>query len=105
MNQEALKPGLILTGPLFNEPMRVETYKGVVRLLPVSERAKQLFGKDGATAVADRFEQLAGSDKPVQLTLFSTEDERPDLVAPKKKGRRKAGGDAPQTPCSGLSGR
>ena len=32
----------------------IETKKGVVRLLPVAERATQLFGKDGATAVAAR---------------------------------------------------
>src|SRR5690606_36993661 len=30
----------------------IETKKGVVRLLPLPERAKQLFGEDGASAVA-----------------------------------------------------
>ena len=32
----------------------IETKKGVVRLLPIAERAKQLFGEDGAAAVAKR---------------------------------------------------
>jgi hypothetical protein len=34
----------------------IETKKGVVRLLAVGERAKQLFGEDGAHAIADRIE-------------------------------------------------
>jgi len=37
----------------------IETKKGVVRLLPIAERAKQLFGDDGAQAVAARLEQAA----------------------------------------------
>ena len=79
-----LQEGQVLTGPLFNEPIRVETVrpsgpdmwiaglvgihldqwegriiateKGIIRLLPIAERAKQLFGEDGAAAVADRIE-------------------------------------------------
>jgi hypothetical protein len=34
----------------------IETKKGAVRLLTVGERAKQLFGEDGAQAIADRIE-------------------------------------------------
>jgi REP element-mobilizing transposase RayT len=34
----------------------IETQKGVVRLLPIAERARQLFGEDGATAAAERLE-------------------------------------------------
>jgi adenine-specific DNA methylase len=37
----------------------IETKKGVVRLLPIAERAKQLFGPDGAQAVAARLEKEA----------------------------------------------
>src|SRR5207253_241018 len=45
----------------------IEIRKGVVRLLPVAERAKQLFGEDGAHAVAARLERDAadGAD-PLQ---------------------------------------
>ncbi len=32
----------------------IETKKGVVRLLPLAEHAKQLFGENGAQAVAAR---------------------------------------------------
>lgn len=38
------------------EGRTIETKKGVVRLLPVPERAKQLFGQEGAHAVAERLE-------------------------------------------------
>ncbi len=61
----------------------IETKKGVVRLLPIAERAKHLFGEDGAQAVAARLEQevSVGTD-PLQGMLF------PDLAAaPKVRGR------------------
>ncbi len=35
----------------------IETEKGVVRLIHVLDRAEQLFGHDGAEAVADRLEK------------------------------------------------
>jgi adenine-specific DNA methylase len=60
----------------------IETKKGVVRLLPIAERAKQLFGVDGAQAVAARLEQEATTTNPLQGLLF------PDLEpAPKVRGR------------------
>lgn len=61
----------------------IETKKGVVRLLPIAERAKQLFGEDGAQAVAARLEQGVGTGtNPLQGILF------PDLEAvPKVRGR------------------
>ena len=52
--------------------------KGVVRLLPVAERAKALFGEDGARAAADWIE--SDTDGDLQGMLF------PDMEAvPKKK--------------------
>ena len=48
--------------------------KGVVRLLPVAERAGKLFGEDGAAAVAERIESDPNAD--VQQTLFPDLDER-----------------------------
>jgi putative DNA methylase len=63
----------------------IETKKGVVRLLPISERAKQLFGEDGAQAVAARLEQEAAvGSNPLQGMLF------PDIdVVPMTRGRRR----------------
>ena len=46
----------------------IEAKKGVVRLLPVRERAKQLFGEDGASAVTDQIEHAPTTR--VQLSLF-----------------------------------
>jgi len=67
----------------------IETKKGVVRLLPVAERAKQLFGEDGASAVASRLEQTAAYDTgPLQLTLFS----EPEAVPRVRGGRGRGGG-------------
>ncbi len=49
----------------------IETNKGVVRLLTIAERAKQLFGEDGAWAVAARLEQEAAvGTNPLQGMLF-----------------------------------
>jgi hypothetical protein len=63
----------------------IETKKGVVRLLPIAERAKQLFGEDGAQAVAARLEQEAAvGTNPLQGMLF------PDIqpsAAPAIRGR------------------
>ena len=66
----------------------IETKKGVVRLLPIAERAKQLFGEDGAHVVATRLEQTTrlGSN-PLQGLLF------PDgqaSVAPAIRGRSRS---------------
>jgi len=61
----------------------IEIKKGVVRLLPIAERAKQLFGEDGAQAVAARLELgTALGPNPLQGMLF------PELEAiPKIRGR------------------
>jgi len=63
----------------------IETKKGVVRLLPIAERAKQLFGEDGAQAVAARLEQeVAVGTNPLQGILFP--DMQPS-AAPAIRGR------------------
>ena len=61
----------------------IEIKKGVVRLLPIAERAKQLFGEDGAQAVAARLERDAVlGPNPLQGMLF------PEMEAtPKVRGR------------------
>ena len=57
--------------------------KGVVRLLPVGERARDLFGKDGAGAAADWIE--SDPNASLQQTLF------PELDAAPKPGARRRG--------------
>ena len=54
--------------------------KGVVRLLPVTERAPQLFGAAGAAALADAIETPAATSP--QLSLF------PETEPPPKPRRR-----------------
>jgi putative DNA methylase len=63
----------------------IETKKGVVRLLPIAERVKQLFGEDGAQAVTARLEQEAAvGTNPLQGMLFP--DMQPS-VTPAIRGR------------------
>jgi adenine-specific DNA methylase/REP element-mobilizing transposase RayT len=64
----------------------IKTEKGVVRLLPVRERAKQLFGEAGADAVADQIEEAPRG--PIQLKLFTEEGAVPEI---KGRMRRKRG--------------
>ena len=61
----------------------IETKKGVVRLVAVSERAKQLFGKDGAEVVADWI--MEDPQKNLQQVLFpELEEDSPQ----RRRGRR-----------------
>ena len=55
----------------------IETSKGVVRLMAVTERGRQLFGEDGVRAISTRLElEITSSPNPLQGTLFpSIEDE------------------------------
>ena len=52
------------------EKRTIETKKGVVRLLPVAERAQQLFGEGGSQAVAAWIEHAAAGAGPLQGALF-----------------------------------
>jgi putative DNA methylase len=65
----------------------IETKKGVVRLLPIAERAKRLFGEAGAQAVAAKLELEVPATSTLQGMLF------PDLeAAPKVRGRGRGRG-------------
>jgi len=66
----------------------IETKKGVVRMLPIAERAKQLFGDEGAQAVAARLEQKSATGtNPLQGLLFPDVD-----VAPMVRSRGRVSG-------------
>jgi hypothetical protein len=65
----------------------IETTKGVVRLIPVAERAKQLFGEEGASAVADQIERTATGQ--VQLKLFGESGAGPEIKG-RGRGRKRA---------------
>ncbi len=66
----------------------IETKKGVVRLLPVRERAATLLGEDGASGVAEVIERSRGG--PIQFSLLGIDKpaEAPRRrVAGKKSGK------------------
>jgi hypothetical protein len=66
----------------------IEIEKGVVRLLPVAERARQLFGEDGAVGVADRLERNASrGSAQIQLGLFPGSS---GVAEVRRRGRRGA---------------
>jgi adenine-specific DNA methylase len=60
----------------------IEIEKGVVRLLPVSERSRQLLGQDGAAGLAAQIERAPQG--AAQLELFPAVSEAP----PNARGRR-----------------
>jgi len=65
----------------------IETAKGVVRLLPVSERAMQLFGDVDVSAISHRIEQDLKASRNYTFAFMQ------DVAAPpeiKPRGRRKA---------------
>ena len=64
----------------------IRTEKGVVRLLPVSERGKQLFGESGVAAAADEMD--ATSNASPQLSLFP---EEPPAVRGRSRRRGRPG--------------
>jgi hypothetical protein len=62
----------------------IETEKGIVRLLPVTERARQLFGPEGVAGLADRIERTPAAAG--QLELFP---ELQDAEEARPRGRRR----------------
>ena len=70
----------------------IETKKGIVRLLPIAERATQLFGEEGAQAVAARLEQQgAVGPNALQGMLFPDMEAAP-TVRRRGRGHRTLGG-------------
>ena len=70
------------------ENRTIETKKGMVRLLPVAERAKKLFGEQGARAVAAWLERDVGSSTdPLQGMLFPDQQQKPAVAARERRPR------------------
>ena len=69
----------------------IETKQGVVRLLPVVDRAGQLFGEDGADTVAARLEEHASADGiPLQGVLFPDVDREPIVRSSRRARTRRS---------------
>ena len=73
------------------EPRIIETEKGVVRLRPVTERAKDLFGGSGADAIADEIETSATAS--AQMSLFP--EPAPTVQGRSQRRNQTAGGYGP----------
>ena len=73
----------------------IQTQKGVVKLRPVTERAKELFGDAGADSMADEIEASPAASP--QLRLFP--EEAPTVRGRTRRGRQAAAAnaDAPET--------
>ena len=70
------------------EKRTIETKKGVVRLLPVAERAKQLFGERGSQAIAAWLEQDIGTGAdPLQGVLFPDRQEKAPVAVREQRPR------------------
>ncbi len=66
----------------------ISTEKGVVRLLPVTERAAHLLGEDGATGVADVIERTRGGPINYQFA-FAEDASKKTAAATDGKGRKR----------------
>jgi len=62
----------------------IETKKGVVRLIPVLDRAEQLFGKAGASLAAERIEAQAKRDPQLKFDFVMRAD---PAAVPEIRGR------------------
>jgi len=74
----------------------VETDKGIVRLLPVAERAEQLFGQAGPALAGDRIEEQAKRDPQGKLDFMVQAEAAavPEICGRPRRGR--AGADVPE---------
>lgn len=66
----------------------IETDKGVVRLLPVAERATQLFGDADAAAMARRIEQDVKAQRNYTFAFMQDAGAAPDIRTRGKGGKR-----------------
>ena len=71
----------------------ISTEKGVVKLRPVTDRAKELFGESGADALADEIETTATAS--AQMSLFPE-------AAPTVRGRSRGRGETAPSSGDGL---
>jgi len=65
----------------------IETEKGVVRLIPVLDRAEQLFGQDGAEAVADRLEEHRIGPMQGYLPGMEPQEQTQRVTIRRRKGK------------------
>jgi putative DNA methylase len=75
----------------------VDTKKGIVRLLPVKERAEQLLGEDGAAGAADTIEQSRGGPLNYEFAFMRKGDTSTELPR-RRRGKGTVGTSSDGTP-------
>ena len=70
----------------------IATTKGIVRLLPVAERARQLFGDEGASGLAERIERAPVSARRLELFPAAREPAEPQPRGRPRGSSPRAGG-------------
>lgn len=65
----------------------IETEKGIVRLLPVMERAEQLFGEEDAAAISQRFEEDVKANRNLSFAFMEDAAAAPEIRA-SSRGRK-----------------
>ena len=63
----------------------IKIEKGIVKMIPVVKRAKQLFGED-ITAAASEFELQAKDDSQIELSLAMETGEAPEIGGKRRGG-------------------
>jgi len=77
----------------------IDTEKGVVRLLPVAERATQLFGDADAAAMARRIEQDVKAQRNYTFAFMQDAGAAPEVRVRQTKGKsKKESEEKPETP-------
>lgn len=67
----------------------IETDKGIVRLLPITERAEQLFGEADAAAISRRIEEDVKASRNLSFAFMQDAGAAPEIKA--GRGRKAAG--------------
>lgn len=78
----------------------IETEKGIVRLLPVGERASQLFGEADAAAISRRIEADVSASRNYSFAFMQDIGAAPEIKARDRgrKGAKRAATAIPETP-------
>jgi putative DNA methylase len=77
--------------------------KGIVRLLPVMERAEQLLGEDGAIGAADLIERTKGKNINYEFAFAAEAEERPKTKPKTRKAGAGGGRDEAPAPKQGAT--
>ena len=77
----------------------IETEKGIVRLLLVTERAEQLFGEADAAAISRRIETDAKASRNLSFAFMQDSGAAPEIKARgKRRGAKRQAGDEAEPP-------